>query len=62
MVIINIIIPIADSSIIAWNYKGKFHKHTTKGQHEGIVLCVDYHPVSEMMYSADSRGNLVIWR
>ena len=37
---------LADGALISWNDQGKFHKHLTKGQHEGVVTCVQYHPVS----------------
>ncbi|CAD8161628.1 unnamed protein product [Paramecium octaurelia] len=52
----------SDSSLISWNINGRFHKQLTKGQHEGVVLSVSFHPVSGQMYSADTRGNLVIWK
>jgi hypothetical protein len=38
---------LADSSLISWNIQtGATHKILNKGGHEGVVLCVAYHPVS----------------
>lgn len=37
---------LADGTLVSWTIEGKFYKTLNKGCHEGVVLCVSYHPVS----------------
>ncbi len=50
--------------IVLWERSNKNKARevlTNKSGHEGVVIGILYHNLTGFMYSADSRGNFLVW-
>lgn len=48
-------------SIVVWNLDSGCKKDLLKTDSPGLVIVCDYSPITGMLYTGDSRGNLTIW-
>lgn len=51
-----------DGAVLVWDVQSTKIKHNLGNTgHQGVIISTDYHNITNLMYTGDSRGNLFIW-